>query len=313
MMKASEVLRFLGALAAGVVLLLLLVLRVTSCSPTKVAQEAPAVAPPTSLPATSPGAARAAIGAGCSAHGWTASAKVNEDSVGGLTWSPFGRAETGWEIYVPLIQHEIGTTCAPSTEAFAAAFAAWEAEHGIRADGVMDEQAFLDMKNGVQFRRDFVRFTADRGCPDASDVIAAARVEEGYSGKQIHLRPGALRAYRQMAAAARAEDPLIAADPRNLTIFSGYRSPALDAERCKLEGNCNGVVRARCSAHRTGLALDMYVGQAPGYGPDSSADPNRLFMSRGPTYQWLVKNDRRYGFVNYPFEPWHWEWTGEAP
>jgi zinc D-Ala-D-Ala carboxypeptidase len=23
--------------------------------------------------------------------------------------------------------------------------------------------------------------------------------------------------------------------------------------------------------------------------------------------------NRRFGFVNYPFEPWHWEWTGEPP
>ena len=86
-----------------------------------------------------------------------------------------------------------------------------------------------------------------------------------------------------------------------------------DAARCRAEGNCDGIVRARCSAHRTGLAADMYVGQAPGFGPDSSADPNRLFMTRTPTYRWLVANARRFGFVNYPFEPWHWEWTGESP
>jgi hypothetical protein len=80
-----------------------------------------------------------------------------------------------------------------------------------------------------------------------------------------------------MAAAARAEDPRIAADPRNLTIFSGFRDPDADAVRCNAEGNCQGVVRAACSAHRTGLAVDLYVGQAPGYGPDSSADAqNRL-------------------------------------
>jgi LAS superfamily LD-carboxypeptidase LdcB len=36
-------------------------------------------------------------------------------------------------------------------------------------------------------------------------------------------------------------------------------------------------------------------------------------MTTTPTYQWLVAHAHRYGFVNYPFEPWHWEWTGEAP
>jgi LAS superfamily LD-carboxypeptidase LdcB len=59
--------------------------------------------------------------------------------------------------------------------------------------------------------------------------------------------------------------------------------------------------------------MDLYVGQAPGFGPDSSADPNRLYMTRTPTYRWLVANAHRFGFVNYPFEPWHWEWTGETP
>ena len=46
---------------------------------------------------------------------------------------------------------------------------------------------------------------------------------------------------------------------------------------------------------------------------DSTADPNRLFLSRTVTYRWLLANASRFGFVNYPFEPWHWEWTGETP
>jgi LAS superfamily LD-carboxypeptidase LdcB len=143
--------------------------------------------------------------------------------------------------------------------------------------------------------------------------VVQALPEEGYGGKPILIRRGALTAYRRMAAAARAEDPRIGRDPADLVIFSGYRSPDADARRCEVEGNCDGVVRARCSAHRTGLALDLYVGAAPGYGPDSSADPNRLYLSRTPAYRWLVANAGRFGFVNYPFEPWHWEWTGEAP
>jgi LAS superfamily LD-carboxypeptidase LdcB len=36
-------------------------------------------------------------------------------------------------------------------------------------------------------------------------------------------------------------------------------------------------------------------------------------MTRTATYRWLLANAGRFGFVNYPFEPWHWEWTGEAP
>jgi LAS superfamily LD-carboxypeptidase LdcB len=95
-------------------------------------------------------------------------------------------------------------------------------------------------------------------------------------------------------------------------LFSGFRDPEYDAERCAAQANCNGLVRARCSAHRTGLAMDVYLGSAPGFDADSSADANRLWQSRTATYRWLVANARRYGFVNYAFEPWHWEWVGAA-
>jgi LAS superfamily LD-carboxypeptidase LdcB len=55
----------------------------------------------------------------------------------------------------------------------------------------------------------------------------------------------------------------------------------------------------------------MFVGAAPGGRPESTDDANRLFQSRTATYRWLVANAGRFGFVPYPFEPWHWEWTGE--
>jgi LAS superfamily LD-carboxypeptidase LdcB len=96
-----------------------------------------------------------------------------------------------------------------------------------------------------------------------------------------------------------------------LTIFSAYRSPDYDAARCERDGNCQGITRAKCSPHRTGLALDLTVGAAPGFTVDSTADPNRLHMSQTPAYQWLVKNAGRFGFVNYVFEPWHWEYVEE--
>jgi LAS superfamily LD-carboxypeptidase LdcB len=232
-----------------------------------------------------------------------------------LPWAPFGRTEVGWETYVPLIAREIRTACPPDSPGFAAALAAWEAAQRLPADGMLSEADFQRLKGVVQTRRAFVQLSARRVCPGPPPPsnLETGRPGEGYGGKQILLRHGAFAAWRRMVADARAADPRIAADPRNLTIFSGYRSPESDAARCAKEGNCNGVVRATCSPHRTGLALDMYVGQAPGFGPDSSADPNRLFMSRTPTYRWLVANADRYGFTPYPFEPWHWEWTGEQP
>lgn len=304
MMKLREVLRFLGAAAAAMVLLLLLVVRVTGCSPTR-----QAAAPP----GRAPSEAAAPVSTECRRDGWRGAAEANAASLQTLAWAPFGRPETGWEIYAPLVQREIGTACPPHSEGFAAALAAWQGAHGLGQTGILDEPLFLAIKTDMQGRREFVRFTSFGQCPDTPDLITAARIEEGYGGKQVWLRPKALAAYRRMVDAARAEVPEIAADARNLTIFSGYRSPSADAARCQTEGNCDGIARARCSAHRTGLAVDLYVGQAPGYGPDSSADPNRLHLSRTPAYRWMLANAERFGFVNYPFEPWHWEWTGEPP
>lgn len=249
----------------------------------------------------------------CRVEGWTAAAEANTQSLSTLAWAPFARPETGWEPYVPLISREIGTDCPPQSEGFAAALATWQAAHSLTATGLMAEADFLVLKAEVQARRPFLSVTSAGGCPETADVIATAHVPESLGGKTVWARPSVLAAYRAMAAAARAEAPQIAEDPRNLTIFSGYRSPTLDAARCAADGNCDGVARARCSSHRTGLALDLFVGQTESLGADSTLPESRLALSRTLTYRWLLANAGRFGFVNYPFEPWHWEWTGEAP
>jgi D-alanyl-D-alanine carboxypeptidase len=231
-------------------------------------------------------------------------------------WRPFGhRAELGWETYAPRVAHEIGVACPPESVGFVHALARWKRDNGLPDNGRMDEATFLAMKARWQQERPFVRLMAHGACPapPPEPNLATAKTEEGYSGKIVQLRPRALAAYRRMVAAARAEDPEVFADPQALTIFSAYRNPDADAQRCLTEGNCDGVRRATCSPHRTGLALDLYVGAAPGYGPDSTQDPNRRHQVKTPAYRWLLANAHRFGFVNYPFEPWHWEWTGEAP
>lgn len=275
----------------------------------------PPPAPPP-LPSAPPAPPRPpAVDGDCAAPDHAAAAAANAGSLRTLPITAFGRAERGWEIYAPLIAHEVGTDCAPDSSGFAAALAAWQARRGDQGVGVVTEPLLLAMKADWQAARPITAVRAQGICPDPPPEAAleTGRPGEGYGGKVVQLRKGAFEAYRAMVAAARAEAPAIAADPRNLTIFSAYRSPAYDAARCERDRNCDGTVRAVCSPHRTGLALDLYVGQAPGFGPDSTADPNRLAQTRGPAYRWLVRNAGRFGFVNYPFEPWHWEWTGEAP
>ena len=243
-----------------------------------------------------------------------AAAASNTHSLGALTWAPFGRPETGWAIYVALIAQEIGTACAPGSRGFAARLTSWQHAHDLPDTGALDLATFTRLKQVWQQRRPFVEVSRT-GCPPppGESSLAQASRAESFGGKIIWLRPAVLAAYRQLSAAARAQVPELAADPRLLTIFSGYRSPDYDAARCVREGNCQGIVRAVCSAHRTGLAMDLYLGAAPGLAPDSSEDANRLFISRSPAYRWLVANAAHFGFVNYPFEPWHWEWTGEKP
>ena len=227
-----------------------------------------------------------------------------------LPWTPFRKLETGWETYTPLIAAEIGTTCPATSPGFAQALATWQRARGLLPTGVFDARDFAVMFARWQARRPFVALRARGVCPPPPPVVLAAR---GYLGKTVKLRPKALGAYRAMVAAAYADMPALRRDARWLAIYSGFRDPVSDAARCATEGNCDGSRRAVCSAHRTGLALDLYVGQAPGYGPDSTKDPNRRAMSGTPTYRWLVANAKRFGFVNYAYEPWHWEWTGEAP
>jgi hypothetical protein len=113
-----------------------------------------------------------------------------------------------------------------------------------------------------------------------------------------------------MVAAARADG--VAGRPPLLALVSGFRGPGEEAQRCA-DGGCNTLTRAHCSAHRTGLALDLYLDPAPGADPASTAEDNRRHMAQTPEYRWLVANAARFGFLPYPYEPWHWEWTGEPP
>jgi hypothetical protein len=246
----------------------------------------------------------------CAAPAPPGALAANAASLAALAWAPFGRPETGWAVYAPKVAAEIGTTCAVATSAFAAALGHWQAGHRLAATGVFDPLTFAAMKGKWQSARPFVHIDGKTACPPPPADLATARPDESYGGKTIRLRPGALAAYRALRAAA-LRDPALRAEPRSLTIFSGFRDPAADAARCTAQGNCNGIVRATCSAHRTGLAMDLWVGNAPGFGPDSSADANRAAMTAGPQYRWLLANAAAFGFVNYVFEPWHWEWTGE--
>ncbi len=251
-------------------------------------------------------------GANCDS-GPVGDAASNAASLTTLAWAPFRRPEIGWDIYAPLVAGEIGSACDPASPGFAATLSRWRRAHGLGGPGVMDTAMFTALKQIWQARRPFV-LASLKSCPPppAESALSAAIGDELWGGKPALALPGALNAYRAMRKAARADEPAVAADHKLMSIFSAYRSPDYDAARCARDNNCQGVTRAACSAHRTGLAMDLYLGVAPGSAIDSSADANRRFISQAAAYRWMVNNARRFGFVNYPFEPWHWEWTGAA-
>jgi hypothetical protein len=266
--------------------------------------------PAGAVPAFSPPPPRASA-ACAAAPQFRDAAAANGLSRASTEWLAFGR-DSGWETYAPLVAREIGTACDPGSEGFAAALAAWQKAHGLKSTGVMDMGTFEALRVTWIRRRPFVQ-AMRLGCPDAPgpEALAPASAKETYGGKTILLRPAAWEAWRRMVAAARAEEPALRADPNLLKPISGWRDPLEDEARCRDGTDC-GLARAPCSAHRTGLALDLYLGAAPGHDPASSAAVNRLWQSRTPAYRWLVNNADRFGFVAYPYEPWHWEWTGEA-
>jgi len=237
-----------------------------------------------------------------------AAAHDNGASVDTAQVSPFGKVETGWAVYAPLIGQEIGTACGPDTAGFAAALATWQNAHHLAASSQIDSPTLSAMANLWLLRRPFV-VAMRKGCPPSPNeqTLARAGPADALGVKPVLARPAALDAYRRMVAAERTD---VGTRPPILTISSAYRGPAEEAVRCA-DGSCGNPAKAHCSAHRTGLAFDLYLDASPGAQSVSTADTDRLRLSRTPAYRWLVRNAARFGFVPYPFEPWHWEWTGE--
>jgi len=298
MFKGSNLRGFLLGLLIVAGIALVVWLRVVGHGP-------PKPAPPNRPPAS-------ARRADCDPPGWVRAAEANRASLYALAWSPFGKPESGWATYAPLVSQEIGALCTADSAGFAQSYAVWQVKQKLRADGVFKADEFDRMRDALALRRPFVQQTAKGRCPASPPeaTLALARPEESYGGKKIWLRPGALDAYRRMVAAMKADG--LATTAPLMQIASGYRGPAEEAARCG-DGSCDSVARARCSAHRTGLALDFYLDHAPGHDPTSTDAENRRHMAASAEYRWLTANAGRFGFLPYAYEPWHWEWAGEAP
>jgi hypothetical protein len=219
-----------------------------------------------------------------------------------LQWMFGGKAQAGWNIYVPLISHTIGTEAGPDSAAFALAVSKWQASKGLSASGILDGVTLESFTKYWQSRR-----LGRAGLSD-SDLLLTAPIAEFFdptrSPDLLQLERETYAAYKRLIAAA-AKDLGFSSSNNFLKIVSSYRSQEYQESLRKREPNAGRVALAKNSPHSTGHALDIYVGGEP----VKTEDSNRLLQVQTPAYKWLVKNAEKFGFYPYFYEPWHWEYV----
>ncbi len=243
----------------------------------------------------------------CQIEKFKTAAEANARSVTTYHGPVFAIIETGWLTYVPQIQSLIGTTCSADSEGFAAGVAAFQASHGLTADGKIDTATLTAFRMQWQAKRTLYKAASRTPCPfKGRDDLVRIDPSEDLGANDPRLAAEAYAAWKKMRAAAIA-DGVITANSDLLKFIAAYRSPDRAAELVRR--NPNRTAQGLCSVHISGFAADLNVGHAPGYDPISSHATNRRFQSQQPVYQWLVANASRFGFVNYVYEPWHWEYA----
>jgi zinc D-Ala-D-Ala carboxypeptidase len=231
---------------------------------------------------------------------------------GSLQWVFGGKTQTGWDIYVPLISHTIGTDEGPETSEFAYALSRWQTQYGLTATGVLDRPTLESFTRYWQSRR------LGRAGLSAGATLFAVPIGEFYdptrSPDLLNLEQQTYTAYKKMVAAAAKDlkselkvlpNGELAPHEKFLRIVSAYRSPEYQAQLRKREPSAGRAALAVNSPHSTGHALDIYVGGEP----VRTLDSNRRIQVQTPAYKWLVKNAHKFGFYPYFYEPWHWEYV----
>jgi len=248
----------------------------------------------TSAVSTSPAATTSAF---------AAAATTNVTLRNDLTWIFGGKQQRGWYLYDLLIGKTLDTKQEPITTNFAASVASWQKRRGIRADGVLDQDALMAMVSQWQGNRLKNRAAAT---PDQlltappSDFYDPSRAEEL---RQVERSTYA--AYKEMLAAA-IDDLKLARTSSYLKIISSYRSREYQEDLRRKSPNAGSAgLAVNNSPHFTGRALDLYVGGDP----VDTKDANRAIQVNTPAYRWLVQNAERFGFRPYFYEPWHWEYV----
>jgi uncharacterized protein YcbK (DUF882 family) len=232
-----------------------------------------------------------------------------------LGWAFGGKQQRGWYLYTPLITRTLETEDEAAGSGFAEALSRWQARAGLRPSGVLDNETLYRMVSTWQGSRlkNKVYATPDRLLQAPSSDFYDPTRADGL--RQVERETYA--AYKRMVAAA-AADPSsglkvtatgeLAPEEKFLKIISSFRSREHQASlRAQSPGSGRAGLAVN-SPHFTGRALDLYVGGEP----VETKDSNRALQVQTPAYRWLVKNAERFGFRPYYYEPWHWEYVGEA-
>lgn len=238
-------------------------------------------------------------------------ASTNAELENSLRWT-FGKKEqTGWYLYVPLIQHTLKSEEATESKEFAFALSVWQKENSLAPSGVLDEETLMALIKFWQSRRIPKLYEVDES------TLFHALIEDFFDPTRdtnlLYVERETYKAYKKMISAAakdldlKIKNGTLIGDNKFLTIISAYRSRAYQEQLRKKEPDAGRAQLAFTSPHFTGRALDIYVGGEP----VTTKDPNRTIQVETKVYKWLVKNAEKFGFYNYFYEPWHWEYVPE--
>src|SRR5581483_3186219 len=225
-----------------------------------------------------------------------------------LDWVFGGTHQAGWSLYSALIANVVGANEASFDQPeFASGVAAFQKQNKLNTtSGIVDNDTWSRFVSYFQSRRIKDRIT--------SNQLITIPVEDCYDPERpLELRQvdrATYDAYKRMVAAAESD---LSKDSKSLDsqffkIISAYRSPEYQAELHRRNPNATSAGLATNSPHRTGRAIDIYVGGDP----VSTKDNNRAIQVATPAYKWLVKNAAKFGFQPYFYEPWHWKYNPET-
>jgi LAS superfamily LD-carboxypeptidase LdcB len=240
------------------------------------------------------------------------SALQNAQLKNNLKWKFGGKDQTGWYLYVYLIQHLLDTKESPDTEKFAKHLAKWQKKSELEPNGILDEKTLFKIIGFWQSQR------LNRSDYPTEEELITAPIADFYDPTRavelLKVKRTAYDAFKKMVAAAIKDKSLklkvdkqgnLTAEEKMLKIVSAFRSREYQEKLRQQSPNSGRAGLAQNSPHFTGCALDIYVGGEP----VTTRDDNRAIQIETRVYKWLVKNAEKFGFYPYFYEPWHWEYA----